>query len=179
LQPYVGITQSASEPHIVLHAAIVPPPPTEQTYAPQALPIEFTLQLPVALQVVFEGALLTQAPAHGVPDVANRQAWAVPLQPPGVQAASFPEPAGHTERGSCPVGTSEQVPFDVPSAQYWQVPAQAVSQHTPSTQCGLESVPFWQSALVVHIEPSGFFPHEVPLQTFPAEHWFPPDVHDG
>jgi hypothetical protein len=40
-------------------------------------------------------------------------------------------------------------------------------------------VPFWQSVLVEQALPSGFLPHELPVQTFPAEHSLPPDVHDG
>ena len=31
LHPYIGVTQSASEPQLVLHEASVPPPLTEQT----------------------------------------------------------------------------------------------------------------------------------------------------
>ena len=142
-------------------------------------PVEPTLQVPVELQVVFDGTLLAQLPAQAVPDVANRQVCAVPEHPPGAHTTSFPDPAAQTLRGSCPVGTSEQVPFDADSAQYWHVPLHAVEQQTPSTQCALASVPFWHSLLVVQVEPIGFLPHELPVQTLPAEHSAPPLVHVG
>lgn len=51
----------------------------------------------------------------------------------------------------------------------------AVSQQTPSTQWAMLSVPFWQSAAVEQFDPSGFFPHEVPLQKLPLEHWALPE----
>jgi hypothetical protein len=162
---------------VLLHDAIVPPPLTMHAYAPHDVLPAAWLQLPAPSQVVLAAVELAHDAEHGVFCAACLHACAVPLQPPGVQIVLLP--AGQTPRGSLPPGTSEHVPFDADSAQYWQVPLHAVSQQTPSTQCGLASLPFWQSLLVEHIDPSGFLPHELPLQTLPAEHSVPPDVHEG
>jgi hypothetical protein len=120
--------------------------------------------------------LFAHDPEQAVFWAACLHAWVVPVQPPGVQTVLLP--AGQTPRGSVPAGANEHLPFDAESAQYWHVPVHPVSQHTLSTQWGLPSVPFWQSASVVQVDPSGFFPHDVPLQKLPPEH-SEFDVHDG
>jgi hypothetical protein len=53
-----------------------------------------------------------------------------------------------------------QVPALWVSAQDWQVPVQAVAQHTPWAQ-----KPELHSDAVVHVTPSAFFEQVPPLQT--------------
>lgn len=152
----------------------MPPEPSTHAYAPQLVLEPGCEQNPVASHNVFVAVPPAQDAEQGVLCDACLQACEVPVQPPGVQIVLVP--AGQTLRGSWPPGTSEQVPFDEDRAQYWHVPVQPVSQQTPSTQWAAPSVPFWQSLFAAQTEPSGFFPHELPVQTFPAEHWLPPLV---
>jgi hypothetical protein len=54
-----------------------------------------------------------------------------------------------------------QCPSAICSAQLWQAPPQALSQQTPSTHC-LD----WHCAAAVQADPSGFSPHDPPMQLF-------------
>jgi len=80
-----------------------------------------------------------------------------------------PAPA-HSSSGSVPFATLPHVP-SVPlpflaAVQAWQAPAQAVLQHTPSTQ-----LPLWHSELNVQAVPFASVVHKlVPLQTVAPEH---------
>jgi hypothetical protein len=60
-----------------------------------------------------------------------------------------------------PFPTFVQCPSAICSAQLWQAPPQALSQQTPSTHC-LD----WHCAAAVQAEPSGFSPHDPPMQLF-------------
>jgi hypothetical protein len=71
----------------------------------------------------------------------------------------------HCSRGSIPAGTVEQVPAVPVSAQDLHRSVQAVWQQTPWAQ-----KPERQSSPKVQVEPAGFFPQLMLLQTLPIEH---------
>ncbi len=72
----------------------------------------------------------------------------------------------HSDAGSSPAGTGEQVPASPATLQAWQVPLQAPSQHTPSTQ-----KPEAQPAARVQASPAAPFARQVPAsQKAPALH---------
>src|SRR5205807_348850 len=79
-----------------------------------------------------------QAPAPSQVPAQRSEPGNVPLQLP---------------RGSAPDGTSEQAPSDPVTLQLRQVPLQALSQQTPSTQ-----KPLPQSVSSVQTAPFGFLP---------------------
>jgi hypothetical protein len=70
----------------------------------------------------------------------------------------------HVPLGSTlPAGVGVHLPSVDASVQLRQAPVQAVSQHTPSTQC-----PLMQSAFATHALPSLILPHDVLMQACPG-----------
>ena len=92
---------------------------------------------------------------------ASAQAILLPSHPPGTQGPL----AGQMLRGSCPAGTSAQVPRLDDSLQYWQVDEHAVSQQTPSTQC-----PDMHSAAATQVAPLPLRPQDIDAHVLVPEH---------
>jgi hypothetical protein len=149
----LGDVQSELAVHDVLHA-LVP-----HTYGSHEAVVT-AAQVPVPLQVRagVNVVPLQVAPAQTVPAAYRRQPPA-PSQVPSVPQLVAPLSV-HCPSGSCPTGTSVQVPVLPESAHDRHVPVQLELQQTPCWQS-----PESHSAAVVHTAPRGFFEQTPPLQT--------------
>ncbi len=90
------------------------------------------------------------------------------MQPPG-QVADRPEqrPGAHEGLPAEPAGLLAQVPTLPARSQASQAPAQAVLQHTPSTQ-----LPLTHAFAAAQVAPGAFLGTQAePLQYWPAAHW--------
>jgi hypothetical protein len=131
----------------VAHVAPQARPAASHWYAPQEV-FAPVLQVPDPLQVDAACAVaLEQLDARQtVPATCLRQAPA-PSQKP-----SLPQVDGslaeHSARGSVPASAALHVPRLFVAPQVWQLPLQAVSQQTPSTQ-----KPLAQSPVTAHAVP--------------------------
>jgi hypothetical protein len=118
---------------------------------------------PSQLGAVISVAAVQLRPPHEVPSGCSWQAPAPSHTPvrPQLLASSAGQPFW---RGGPPAPTAWQEPALPGRLQARQGPAQeAVSQQTPSTQ-----LPELQSPLVAQATPSGFLPHEPPVQMAPG-----------
>jgi hypothetical protein len=108
-----------------------------------------------------------------VPDAGQLAFWqAVPCwyfsQAPAWHLPSVPQLmlplSEQSVAGSGPEATAVHCPIEPVIAQEWHAPLQAVAQQTPCAQiCEAHSEPAEQNA------PSGFGPHDVPVQTLVPE----------
>lgn len=140
------LRQSEALPHAVRHAfpthAYSPHEPGTSTHAPAPLQL---------FAVTGASGPLHAAAPHEVPAAPKAQRPA-PLH----EAPQGPSP-GHSSAGSSPSGMKAQVPTLPGSPHASQLPAQGLSQHTPSTQN-----PEAHAAPAAHAVPAGSFASQVP-----------------
>jgi hypothetical protein len=154
----------------LLVAQVVAQAPASHVYGVQSTPPACGPHVPVPLHVCD----LATVPAHvGVPQtVPEAQIWQAPAPS---QAPSVPQVdwacIAHWLLGSFPAATlphrpSAPLPF-LAAVHAWQVPVQALLQHTPSAQ-----KPDWHVAPDVHELPFACEAVQAPpLQVYPEMHW--------
>jgi hypothetical protein len=150
--PRLPATLHASQ--VPLHAEVQQAPSTHASVAHWTFAVhdcpepELHRHVPVWQPApALQSAPVTHAEAHAAP---------APLQ----------KVLPHSEAGSSPAGTGEQVPARPATLQAWQVPLQAPSQQTPSTQ-----KPLAQPAARVQASPAAPLARQVPAsQNAPALH---------
>jgi len=111
--------------------------------------------------------------AHTVPAPYNRHA-PLPSQNPSCRQLAAPWSEQRAMTSTLPFGMLLQVPFDVVSAQDWQIPVQAVAQQIPCSQ-----KPDRHSPLLPQIAPFCLRPQDPPVPQTAGERQSASEVQVG